>query len=200
MSTENHFYGNFEMQNVVTKELTIAEIENIANITMEAFDVSHEDIRAEVSYKAFGILELSLSDEASIDDIVDVVPLSLSTLLGIHPRDIVVTSVNLESGEVQYEVSSENFARTSDVQFILDSLSRDDIEVSIQGLLPSIAVNSNNVDNNIEVYVSVIADGSDAGNIREARNVVESILMDLGYDVTNFIYASHTVSYVFFLR
>lgn len=186
------------MQNVVTKELTIAEIENIANITIDALDVSHEDIRSEVFYKASGILELSLSDESSIDDIVDVVPLSLSTLLGIHPRDIVVTSIDLESGEVQYEVSSDDFAQTSDIQFILDSLSRDDIEVSIQELLPSIAVQSNNVDNNIEVYVSVIADGSDAGNIREARNVVDTILTDFGYDVTNFICISYSILCIFF--
>ena len=169
----------------MTQKLTDADIESIMNIAIDEFDVSNEDIRAEVSYVTSATIQLAIPEETSEDEVVDALSSSLADLLGVHPRDIVVTSVDLETGEIEYEFSSEVFSETSDIQSILDSLSNDNIEESMQEFLPFVTVESNNVDENIEVDVSIVVDGSDAGNLREARIGVETILTDMGYDVTN---------------
>ena len=169
----------------MTQELTDADIESIMIIAIDEFDVSNEDIRAEVSYVTSAAIQLSIPEETSEDEVVQAVSSTLADLLGVHPRDIVVTSIDLETGEIEYEVSSEIFSETSNIQTVLDSLSSDDIEELMQEVIPSIAVESNRVDENIEVDVSIVVDGSDAGNLREARIGVETILTDMGYDVTN---------------
>ena len=168
----------------MTEELTDADIESILNIAIDEFDVSNEDINAEVFYVTSATIHLSIPEETSEDEVVDALSSSLANLLGVHPRDIVVTSVDLETGEIEYEVSSETFSETSDIQSVLDLLSNDDIKESMQELLPSVTVESNNVDENIEVDVAIVVDGSDAGNVREARIGVETVLTDMGYDVT----------------
>ena len=169
----------------MTEELTDADIENIMNIAIDEFDVSNEDIRTEVSYVTSATMQLSIPEETSEDEVVDAISSTLASLLGVHPKDIVVTSVDLETGEIEYEVSSETFSETSDIQIILDSFSIDDIEESMQELLPSVTIENNIVDENIEVDVSIVVDGSDAGNLREARTGVETIITDLGYHVTD---------------
>ena len=178
--------GYIEVQNVVTQELTDADIESMVNITRDEFDVSNEDIRAEVSYTSSATMQLSIPEETSENEVADAVSSTLANLLGVHPKDIVVTSVDMETGEIEYEVSSEIFSETSDIQSILDSLTEGDIENSMQELIPSVEVESNNVDENIKVDVSIVVDGSESGNLREARTGVENILTNLGYDVTNF--------------
>ena len=150
----------------MTQELTVADIEGIVNVTIDEFDVSNEDIRTEVSYVTSATMQLSIPEETTEDEVVAAVSSTLANLLGVHPRDIVVTSVDLETGEIEYEVSSEIFSETSGIQSVLDSLSNDDIEESMQEFLPSFVVESNNVDESIEVDVSIVVDGSDAGNLR----------------------------------
>ena len=178
------FMGTVEVKNVVTEGLSVAEIENLQNVMIDSFDVSNEAVRAEVSYITSGIMELSIPEEISEDEIVDAVTSTLADLLGIHPKDVAVTSVNLETGEVEYEISSDIFSETTNIQSTLDSFSIDDIEELMVELLPSITIDGNSVDENIEVDVSIVVDGSDASSIREARIDVESILNDMGYDVT----------------
>eukprot|EP00493_Phyllostaurus_siculus_P017601 UN17871 len=130
-------------------------------------------------------MQLLIPEETSEDEVVDTVSSTLSNLLGVHPKDIVVTSVDLETGEVEYEVVSEIFSEASTIQSVLESLLNNETESLLQELIPSVMVESIEVDENIEVDVSIIVDASDAGNLHEARTGVETILSDLGYDVTN---------------
>ena len=51
-------------------------------------------------------------------------------------------------------------------------------------MIPEIEVESSSVENDIEADVTIVVDGSDAGNIREARTGVEDDFTNLGYDVT----------------
>lgn len=130
-------------------------------------------------------MQLSIPENTSEDEAVDAVSSTLVNLLDVHPSDIVVIHLDLETGAVEYKISSETFSETSDIQSILASLSNDDIEISMQELIPSIMVESNSVEDNIEVGVSIVIDGSNSENLREARVGVENILTNLGYDVTN---------------
>ena len=147
-------------------------------------DVPNEAVNAEVSYIASGSMQLSIPEDSSEKDIANAITSTLADLLGVHPKDVVITSVNLETGEIEYDVSSDAFDEISDIQSNLDSLSIDNIEDSIQQTIPQVKVESSSVDDNIEVDVTIVVDGSDADNIREGRTGVENILTNLGYDVT----------------
>ena len=172
------------MTNVVTEGLSDAEIDRMESVAIDSFDVSGEAVNAEVSYIASGSMQLSIPEDTAEQEVVDAITSTLAELLGVHPRDVVVTSVDLETGEVEYDVASDNFVETSDIQSNIDSLSIDDIENSIQQTIPEIEVESSSVGDDIEVDVTIVVDGSDASNIREARTGVEDVLTNLGYDVT----------------
>ena len=177
--------GNSEVSSPVTKELTADEIEAMENVAIDSFDVSNEDVTAVVSYIATGSMQLSIPEDISENEIADALTSTIANLLGIHPRDVSITDVNLETGEVQYEVSSNEFEDISTVQEALESLSNDDIESSIQDVLPEVEVERNDVDDDIAVDVTIIVDGSNAGSISDARTDVNDIFTDLGYDVTS---------------
>jgi phenylpyruvate tautomerase PptA (4-oxalocrotonate tautomerase family) len=161
-----------DVSSPVTKELTADEIEAMENVAIDSFDVSNEDVTAEVSYVATGSMQLSIPEDTSENEIADALTSTIADLLGIHPRDVSITDVNLETGEVQYEVSSNEFEDISTVQEALQLLSNDDIESSIQDVLPEVEVESNDVNDDIAVDVTIIVDGSNAGSISDARTDV----------------------------
>lgn len=167
----------------MTSDLTQDEIDTVTETVVNSFNVSSEDVTTDVSYVASGTLDLSIPKGSTEEEIVDAVTQSIAELLNVHPRDVTVTSVDLTSGEVQYEVSSDSYANSEAIQLALENLSNDSIEDKIQETLPSTQVTSNTVSDDIEVDVSVIVDGSDAGNIGQANRDVYDELSQQGYDV-----------------
>lgn len=167
----------------MTSDLTEEEITNLTNTVINAYNVSDDDVTAEILYVTSGSLDLTISDETTEDEIVDAVTATLVKLLNVHPRDVTITSVDLTTGKITYEISSDSYTDAEVVQSSLDSLSNDTIEDSIQDSLPSAGVDGNDVDDNIDVDVSITVDGSDAGNIGEANNEITEELNNQGYDV-----------------
>lgn len=168
--------------------MALVEIESIENDVIASFGVPNEALDAKVSYIATGTMQLSALEEYFEDEIVPAVTSTLSDLLGIHPKDVVVTSVDFDTGEVGYEVSSDIFSESEQIQSSIISLSNDDIEELMQESLPLITIHSNMAGENIEVDISITLDGSDASNVRQARTDVETILENMGYDVRNFFF------------
>ena len=89
---------------------------------LDAFNVTENDITADVNYVASGSLQLEIEDGATEDEVADAVATSLAELLDVHPKDIVVTSVNLETGEVEYELVTDNYADTDKKEILFVSL------------------------------------------------------------------------------
>ena len=161
-----------EITSVTTSELSPSEIDDITNSVVEAFNVSTGDVSTDVTYVATATLDLSIPEGTSEEEVVDAVTSTIAELLNVHPKDVTITSVNLETGEVEYEVASENFANAEIVQDALDELTESQIEDQIQETIPEATVTRNQVENEIEVDVAIIVDGSEAGNIGEAQNEV----------------------------
>lgn len=172
------------MTSVVTEGLSDFEIDSMENITIDSFNVTGEAVNAQVSYIASGSMQLSVPENIIEDQLSDAITSTLADLLGVHPRNIVITLIDLETGEIEYDVSSDSFDETSDIQSNLDLLSLEEIEDSIQQTIPEIEVERSTVNDDIKVDVTIVVDGSDSGNIREAKTGVQDILTHLGYDVT----------------
>lgn len=151
----------FEATSPVTDdELSPEQIEELTNSVVDIYDVSPDDVTSKIAYVATGTMQLSVPEGTTEIEVVDAVVASLVELLDLHPRNVMITSVNLETVEVQYD----NFSDP------------EDIEDAIKESLPLVEVDRNNVNADIEVDVTIVIDGSDADNIRDANDQVEDIL------------------------
>ena len=167
----------------MTSEISSDEITDMTTAVIDSFDVSSTDVTADVDYVTSGSLQISVDDDTSESEVLDAVASSLAELLNVHPRDVEVLSVDLDSGEVLYEISAESYDDATSIQSALDSLRPEEIQDVVRHELPSADVENVNVDSDIAVDVTIVVDGSEAGSIGEAKRDVETILNNQGYAV-----------------
>ena len=167
----------------MTSEVSSDEITDMTTAVIDSFDVSSTDVTADVDYVTSGSLQISVDDDTSESEVLDAVASSLAELLNVHPRDVEVLSVDLDSGEVLYEISAESYDDATSIQSALDSLRPEEIQDVVRHELPSADVENVNVDSDIAVDVTIVVDGSEAGSIGEAKRDVETILNNQGYAV-----------------
>ena len=167
----------------MTSEVSSDEITDMTTVVIDSFDVSSTDVTADVDYVTSGSLQISVDDDTSESEVLDAVASSLAELLNVHPRDVEVLSVDLDSGEVLYEISAESYDDATSIQSALDSLRPEEIQDVVRHELPSADVENVNVDSDIAVDVTIVVDGSEAGSIGEAKRDVETILNNQGYAV-----------------
>lgn len=172
-----------EVTSVVTSGLTEEEITNLTNTVLEAFNTSESDVNTEVNYVATGTMDLTVPEGTTEDEVAVAVTSTLAELLNVHPKDITITSVNVESGEVEYEIVTDNYNNTATIQSTLDSFTNDIIEDEIQQMIPTAEVNKNEVEDDVEMDVTITVDGSEAGNIVEANNAVTDAFNNQGFEV-----------------
>ena len=174
-----------EITDAITSELSEEDVANLTGTVADAFNVSkEEDVTHEVSYVTSGSLILDIPVGMEEYDVADAVTTSLATLLDVHSSDITLTSIDLESGLVEYEVASDSYSNASAVQSKMSSLTDTAIEDEIQKSLPSTDVEGSDVENEIEVDVTIVVDASDADDIGDAKAAVTDTFEDDGYSVT----------------
>ena len=117
---------------MVTSELSNDEIIEMTAAVVAEFGVSDGDVTTEVQYLTSGTLEISVDGETSEDEVADAVVSTLAELLDVHPRDVTIVSVDLESGEVLYEVATPNYTDAIEIQFNIETLEPNDIEIELQ--------------------------------------------------------------------
>ena len=93
---------------VVVEDLSPNEVEELTNLAVDAFNVALEDVTTDVTYTTSGSMTLLIPDDISEDEIVNAIESSLAEALGVHPHQIAV-DVNMETGEVEYTVTSEEY-------------------------------------------------------------------------------------------
>ena len=170
---------------VVTEGLSVDDLSAITDSVISSYSVSEADVEAEVVYTTSGTLELQLPADVSQGEIVAAVTESLAEALGVHPRDVVVVSVDAVTGEVVYEVVSSTFADASDIQENLGVLSTATLEASLTELLPGIEVVSSEVSSDVTVDVNVVVNAADASPLGAANTDVSEALAELGFTVTS---------------
>ena len=163
-----------EVKSVVTSSLSDAEIETITETVHDAFNVS--DARPEVEYVTSASLTLDVIEGTTEDEVISAVTSSVSSMLGVHVADVVVTSVDLESGEIMYEVSADSYEDASTIQSKIEDFEQETLEDNIRESLPSANVDGSSVQHEIEVDVTVVVDGSETSSAGDAVTTVTDIL------------------------
>lgn len=173
----------FEITSVASSNLSPREILQMTTAVMDSFEVDTSDMNTEVSYISTGSLEINVDAEIHEDEVIDAVAITLADLFDAHPSDVTIVSIDLDTGEVTYEISSDNYDDASTIQAHLNSLELSEIENTIQETIPSLQISNSIIDEDISVDVTFIVDGSDGGNIRDAREEVTEILNGQGFEV-----------------
>ena len=119
---------HLEVTSVTSEELTPEEISEITTVVTNSFEVDTTDVNTEVAYVSSGSLKIKVDPETSEDEVVDAVATTLAELLDIHLSDVTIVSVDLDNGEVSYEIASDNYEDAFSIQANLDSLHFSEIE------------------------------------------------------------------------
>ena len=99
-----------------TEALTPEEIVALENTILGAYDISSDDIATSIGYTVSGELDLSLPEDTTEAELADAVINLLAEQTGVHPREVTIDSINLETGEVSYTISTDDFDNTQQIQ------------------------------------------------------------------------------------
>ena len=169
------------VSNEVTEPLSTAEIDEIIQQVYDIYDVQDEDVTHEVEYKVTATLDLEIPEGVSQEDVEEAVVNSIAEELGVHPKDVTILSVDMETGEVKYEISSDNYVDAETVQEKLNNLNTENVEQNIQEEVPGITVEENKVEPEIEVDITLVVDGSEVENIQTSNDEFENKMEEEGF-------------------
>ena len=153
--------SSLSMSGTVSSELETSDLKDITVELADIYGVDVSDIETTVDYIASGTLDVTIPDGLSEDEAVEVLRESISNVLGVHPKDVVVTID--ENGAVDYSVSGANYDEVASVQMIADQndfATRITDELKEDGSLMS--VESSTVNPDLEIMVSTTVDTTDA--------------------------------------
>ena len=149
------------MSGTVSSELETSDLKDITIELADIYGVDVSDIETTVDYIASGTLDVTIPDGLSEDEAVEVLRESISNVLGVHPKDVVVTID--ENGAVDYSVSGANYDEVASVQMIAD---QNDFARRITDELKEddslMSVESSTVNPDLEIMVSTTVDTTDA--------------------------------------
>ena len=130
----------------VTEKYTTEQLNALEQQIQDIYDVTSENFVTEVEYTVTGALDLdNIPEYVSQEEIKEVVIASIAEELGVHPKDIEIISVDMRTGNVVYEISSNTYDGASEIQDQLKDVKVEDLEENIQDVIPEIIVDSNNI-------------------------------------------------------
>ena len=97
-----------EMNTVVQTSLTEEEVAVIVSNAEDSFDVFPGTVEAEVTYEISGTISMgSVDSNLSDEEIINALQNAIADSLSIHSSDVIV-SIDPESGDAMYTISSAN--------------------------------------------------------------------------------------------
>ena len=93
---------------ITTSEIDPAVIDNYANDLAEFYGVNSDDVTIATKYEATGTMQVTIPDDASEEEIANAITSSIAETLGVH-HDEVEVIVNMETGELEFTISSESW-------------------------------------------------------------------------------------------
>lgn len=164
-----------------TEAVDEAVIDGFVSDLANYYGVETTDIETTTVYTATGSLEISLPEGVSEAELVDAVSASIAESLGVHPQDVAVT-VDMETGSVEFSVTSEDFDEASQNQFDLDNDNiQNSIVNAIETAVPEATVDSYEVEADVTATIEFTIDADDATNDRtQAEWQSEQLLSSFG--------------------
>lgn len=161
-----------------TSSLADDEVLALEALVAQAYGVDINDITSIVEYIATGTLAVGIPDDVSSQDVIDELTVALATSLRI-PTDSITLSLDPESGEISYSLTSPNFDETA---ALLDTLESDNIVDSLSEMMNLADVLRITTDDDIVAQVDVIVNGDNVIiPLQRAENMVD-VLLDDQYD------------------
>ena len=148
----------------VTATVSPVELDGYSQSVADFYGVDASDVSTAVVYSTGGSLTVSIPDDVSSEEFAVVMQSSLAESLGVHPQNVEV-SVDMETGEVTFTISSEDFDLVSEAQFQLESDSvQQALVASIAENLPSAEVTNIDVSPEISASLEFTIDADEATN------------------------------------
>ena len=146
-------------------------------------------------YSVEGSLELdNIPADVTEEELEDALIESIAEELGVHPKDVEIESIDMDSGEVIYTVSSDNYNATAEVMQNMDDMEIENVEDNLQDYIPGIEIVSSEVDDNVVVSIEYVVDVSDPETAVDL-NDAEDELMDM-MDADNMTVSDVTIDII----
>jgi hypothetical protein len=117
-----------------------------------------------VNYEATGSMTINIPESINEEQLVDAISDSIADSLGIHPQDVEV-SIDMETGEVEFIVTAEDYSDAASVQFDLENtLTQEAILNAIESSIPDVHVESYEVAEELTASLEFTVDADNATN------------------------------------
>jgi len=164
-----------------TEEVEQSTINEFTTDLAEYYGVDEEDISVTATYSATGSMQVTIPSDVTEDEMVDAIISSIANSLGVHPSDVDVI-VDMETGAVEFSVTSDSFGEASDNQFDLDSANfQNGIIDAIETAVPDASVDQFEVADDINDSLEFTIDADEATNdLTQAAWQSEQLLSSFG--------------------
>merc|ERR1712113_417480 len=119
-----------------------AELTDLINEVADIYNISAADIDTEVDYVISGTLDLdNIPEDVTQEEVEEALINSLAEELGVHPKDVEIISIDMDTGKVEYEISADTFEEAEKLQEeLIANVTASEIEENIQKVIPEISV------------------------------------------------------------
>ena len=156
--------ANIVASTTVTASVSTVELDDYSQSVADFYGVDPTDVSTAVVYSTSGSLTVSIPEDVSSEELSLILQTSLAESLGVHPQAVEV-SVDMETGEVTFTISSQDFDVVSDAQFQLGSDSvQEELVASIVENVPSAEVLDVMVSPEISADLEFTVDADEATN------------------------------------
>eukprot|EP00492_Amphilonche_elongata_P004930 TRINITY_DN547_c0_g1_i2.p1 TRINITY_DN547_c0_g1~~TRINITY_DN547_c0_g1_i2.p1 ORF type:complete len:256 (-),score=62.84 TRINITY_DN547_c0_g1_i2:2-769(-) len=163
-----------------SEELSQSVVDDYTVTLADYYGVLEEEINVVTTYEATGSMSVTIPDDVNEEALVDAITDSIATSLGVHPQNVGVT-VDMQTGDVEFSVTSNSFNEAAGNQFDLDNEQyQNSIVSSIESTVPSVTVDSYEVANDVTATLEFTVDADAATNdLTQAAWQSEQLLLDL---------------------
>ena len=156
-----------------TGPLETSEVEYLEDLVADAYGVDSDDLTIVTEYVTSGTLDVTIPDNVSTEVAIADLTTAMSQALGMS-EDSVTIEVDLETGEVTYFVSTDDYDATANIQdqledeSLLETLNESTDVVLIDSVTPSV---------DIVADVTVVVDADEVTMpLQQAENRFDALL------------------------
>lgn len=162
-----------DISRTATNALSQSEIDDLESIVAEAYGVDSDDLTSTTEYVTSGTISVSFTDDVSEEEALAALTSAMSAALGVDEDQIELT-YDAATGEVAYEVATDDYDTTVGIQTVLqDSNVVDSLNVDSE----VVTVNNVNADDEVVADVVIVVDADSVTTpLQQAENTVEALL------------------------
>ena len=164
------------MSGVVTQDIPADDIQEITTEIAAIYGVNKNDITTTVDYVTSGTLDVVIPAGLSDAEAAAAIQESLSEVLGIHSKDVLVT---VEDGIVSYQVTGSSYA---EAEAVLNKMKEAGFVSDLESELSSSGITVSNItsDNQIEAVISATIDTTDATATVDPVESIQNLTKEYG--------------------